>query len=147
MYDMDDAGSGTARVNSAVNDSRAIVDSVRRRGVPDADDTTLVRALYALGWLPRLARLSSRVPALVNALLRLPGVAWVAEQQLLPAVRAAGQGAFVLADGFSCRTQLKELARRQAIHLAQVLSAHLGKHDFHARNSNGSRATKVSTSG
>jgi len=47
MYDMDDAGSGTARVSSAVNDSRAIVDSVRRCGVPDADDTTLVRALYS----------------------------------------------------------------------------------------------------
>lgn len=105
------------------------------------------RSHYELGWLPRLARLSSRVPARVNALLRLPGVAWVAEQQLLPAVRAAGQGAFVLADGFSCRTQLKELAGRQAIHLAELLSEQLGKPDFHARNSNGSRATKASTSG
>ena len=31
----------------------------------------------------------------------------VAEQQLLPAVRAAAPGTIVLADGFSCRTQLR----------------------------------------
>ena len=34
----------------------------------------------------------------------------VAETALLPAVRAAGQHATVLADGFSCRTQLDQLA-------------------------------------
>ena len=34
----------------------------------------------------------------------------VAEHNLLPAVRAAGEGAVVLADGFSCRTQLDDLA-------------------------------------
>ena len=35
----------------------------------------------------------------------------VAETALLPAVRAAEPGAVVLADGFSCRTQLDQLAR------------------------------------
>jgi FAD/FMN-containing dehydrogenase/Fe-S oxidoreductase len=45
----------------------------------------------------------------------------VAEHQLLPAVRAAGPGAVVLADGFSCRTQLDMLAGRDALHLAQLL--------------------------
>ncbi|MGA8117686.1 MAG: FAD-linked oxidase C-terminal domain-containing protein [Actinocatenispora sp.] len=45
----------------------------------------------------------------------------VAESALLPAVRAAG-GATVLADGFSCRTQLDDLADRPGVHLAQLLS-------------------------
>jgi FAD/FMN-containing dehydrogenase/Fe-S oxidoreductase len=45
----------------------------------------------------------------------------VAEHALLPAVRAAPAGARILADGFSCRTQLSDLAGVQAIHLAQLL--------------------------
>jgi Fe-S oxidoreductase len=45
----------------------------------------------------------------------------VAETSLLPAVRAAGDGAVVLADGFSCRTQLDQLAGRRGVHLAQLL--------------------------
>jgi Fe-S oxidoreductase len=49
----------------------------------------------------------------------------VAENALLPAVRAAGEDAVVLADGFSCRTQLEQLADRQGIHLAQLLERHL----------------------
>jgi Fe-S oxidoreductase len=48
----------------------------------------------------------------------------VAEQQLLPAVRAAGPKAVLLADGFSCRTQLADLAGRPAIHLAELLGQH-----------------------
>ncbi|MGV9349303.1 FAD-binding and (Fe-S)-binding domain-containing protein [Streptomyces spiralis] len=45
----------------------------------------------------------------------------VAETALLPAVRAAAADTVVLADGFSCRTQLDALATRTAKHLAQVL--------------------------
>ncbi|MGN6783026.1 MAG: FAD-binding and (Fe-S)-binding domain-containing protein [Marmoricola sp.] len=45
----------------------------------------------------------------------------VAEHQLLPAVRAAGPDAVVLADGFSCRTQLADLADVRAVHLAELL--------------------------
>ncbi|MDI3195450.1 FAD-linked oxidase C-terminal domain-containing protein [Pseudarthrobacter sp. AL07] len=45
----------------------------------------------------------------------------VAEQQLLPAVRAAAPDALVLADGFSCRTQLEDLTDRRGLHLAQLL--------------------------
>jgi Fe-S oxidoreductase len=45
----------------------------------------------------------------------------VAETALLPAVRAAGPDAVVLADGFSCRTQLDHLAARHALHLAELL--------------------------
>ncbi len=47
----------------------------------------------------------------------------VAEHQLLPAVRGAGPEAVVLADGFSCRTQLDDLVGVQALHLAQLLAA------------------------
>ena len=49
----------------------------------------------------------------------------IAEQQLLPAVRKAGPGAVVLADGFSCRTQLDQLAGRRGQHLAELLAARL----------------------
>jgi FAD/FMN-containing dehydrogenase/Fe-S oxidoreductase len=53
----------------------------------------------------------------------------VAETALLPAVRAAVSqtpgGATVLADGFSCRTQLDQLADVQGIHLAELLAARL----------------------
>ena len=46
----------------------------------------------------------------------------VAELQLLPAVRDAGPDAVLLADGFSCRTQLQDLAGRRALHLAELLN-------------------------
>ncbi len=45
----------------------------------------------------------------------------VAEHALLPAVRRAGPDAVVLADGFSCRTQLADLAHVPALHLAQLI--------------------------
>jgi FAD/FMN-containing dehydrogenase/Fe-S oxidoreductase len=47
----------------------------------------------------------------------------VAETALLPAVRKAAPGAVVLADGFSCRTQLDQLAQVRGLHLAQLLSS------------------------
>ena len=59
----------------------------------------------------------------------------VAETALLPAVRDAvrelgvaghaGRAATVLADGFSCRTQLDQLADIQGIHLAELLAERL----------------------
>ena len=48
----------------------------------------------------------------------------VAETALLPAVRDAGD-AVVLADGFSCRTQLDQLAHVRGVHLAQLLASRL----------------------
>lgn len=45
----------------------------------------------------------------------------VAELELLPAVRDLPDGAVVLADGFSCRTQLADLAGRPSLHLAELL--------------------------
>ena len=47
----------------------------------------------------------------------------VAEHDLLPAVREAGAEAVVLADGFSCRTQLDDLAGVGSWHLAELLDA------------------------
>ncbi len=46
-----------------------------------------------------------------------------AESVLLPALRSADPDAVVLADGFSCRTQIHELdsGGREAIHLAELL--------------------------
>lgn len=48
-----------------------------------------------------------------------------AEEQLLPSVRAAEPGTEVLADGYSCRTQLTQLAGQKGRHLAEVLAERL----------------------
>ena len=47
-----------------------------------------------------------------------------AEQVLLPRLRAADAGTVVLADGFSCRTQIHELdsGGHEAVHLAELLA-------------------------
>ncbi|MGN6681570.1 MAG: (Fe-S)-binding protein, partial [Streptosporangiaceae bacterium] len=49
----------------------------------------------------------------------------LAEQVLLPRVREADAGTAVLADGFSCRTQIHELdsGGREAMHLAELLAS------------------------
>ena len=49
----------------------------------------------------------------------------IAERALLPKLRAASPGAVVLADGFSCRTQIHELdsGGREGMHLAELLAA------------------------
>ncbi|GAA0413087.1 FAD-binding and (Fe-S)-binding domain-containing protein [Streptomyces luteireticuli] len=49
-----------------------------------------------------------------------------AEEQLLPSLRE-GPGKLVLADGFSCRTQIGQLAGRRARHLAEVLGEGVGR--------------------
>ncbi|MFJ5264330.1 FAD-binding and (Fe-S)-binding domain-containing protein [Streptomyces sp. NPDC088387] len=50
-----------------------------------------------------------------------------AEEQLLPALREAPDGSVVLADGFSCRTQMEQLAGERGRHLAEVLAETLGE--------------------
>jgi FAD/FMN-containing dehydrogenase/Fe-S oxidoreductase len=47
------------------------------------------------------------------------------ERVLLPAVREAGEGTAIVADGFSCRTQIEQGTERRARHLAQILAAAL----------------------
>jgi FAD/FMN-containing dehydrogenase/Fe-S oxidoreductase len=49
----------------------------------------------------------------------------IAEQQLLPAVEGLGPDGVVLADGFSCRTQLDQLAGHRGLHLAELLADRL----------------------
>ncbi|MHC3469210.1 FAD-binding and (Fe-S)-binding domain-containing protein [Streptomyces sp. 7R007] len=62
-----------------------------------------------------------------------------AEEQLLPAVRSAAPGTIVLADGFSCRTQLEQLAGVRGRHLAEVLAEALdAAEDRNPQDSQGS---------
>jgi Fe-S oxidoreductase len=46
----------------------------------------------------------------------------IAERSLLPAVREADDSTLVIADGFSCRTQIEQGSGRRAMHLAEVLA-------------------------
>jgi Fe-S oxidoreductase len=50
----------------------------------------------------------------------------MAELSLLPAVRAAGAGDVIVADGTSCRHQIQDLAGREAVHSIRVLDRALG---------------------
>ncbi|MCB4768130.1 FAD-binding protein [Ancylobacter sp. Lp-2] len=47
----------------------------------------------------------------------------MAELSLLPAVRKAGPGTLIVADGTSCRHQIHDGAAREAVHVVQVLAA------------------------
>ncbi|HEY2061593.1 MAG TPA: FAD-binding oxidoreductase, partial [Amycolatopsis sp.] len=51
----------------------------------------------------------------------------VAEDRMLPALRAAADSAVVLSDGFSCRTQIEQESGRRAVHLAELLRRGLGR--------------------
>jgi len=46
----------------------------------------------------------------------------IAESRLLPAVRALPEGALLIADGFSCREQVDDLAGIRPLHLAEVIA-------------------------
>ena len=45
----------------------------------------------------------------------------VAEDRMLPAIRAASAETVVVSDGFSCRTQIEQESGRQPVHLAELL--------------------------
>lgn len=47
------------------------------------------------------------------------------EETLLPAVRSADLETLILADGFSCRTQIGQTTARRAVHLAELIAARL----------------------
>ena len=51
----------------------------------------------------------------------------MAELSLLPAVRAAGPDVVLVADGTSCRHQIKDGTGRQALHVAELLQAALAR--------------------
>ena len=46
----------------------------------------------------------------------------MAEASLLPAVRGAGEETVIVADGTSCRHQIKDGAQREAVHVARILA-------------------------
>src|SRR5436305_12774719 len=49
------------------------------------------------------------------------------ERVLLPMVRRAAKETLIIADGFSCREQIRQMTDRQALHLAQVLQMALSE--------------------
>lgn len=49
----------------------------------------------------------------------------IAEHQLLPAIAAAGPDPIVVADGFSCRTQVHDLSDARVITMAQLFAGRL----------------------
>jgi len=68
----------------------------------------------------------------------------MAELSLLPAVRRADEKTLVVADGTSCRHQITDGARREALHVARVLAMSLDSTDF---NPTSSSVTKEKTNG
>ncbi|MFB9775821.1 FAD-binding and (Fe-S)-binding domain-containing protein [Brevibacterium otitidis] len=55
----------------------------------------------------------------------------VGEVALLPALRTADPQTIVLADGYSCRTQISDLTEHAGVHLAELLATHLSP-NWHA---------------
>ncbi len=53
----------------------------------------------------------------------------IAERNLLPAVRNAVEDTYIVADGFSCRLQIADGSRRQAMHMAELLLLAMEKAD------------------
>jgi FAD/FMN-containing dehydrogenase/Fe-S oxidoreductase len=70
------------------------------------------------------------------------------ERVLLPAVRAAPKDTLIIADGFSCRTQIAALTDRRALHPAQVIQialqdARLAARDYPETDRYAERPTKL----
>ena len=52
----------------------------------------------------------------------------IGERVLLPAVRNSDADTLVIANGFSCREQIRQTTGRQTLHLAEVLQLALRRH-------------------
>ncbi|HEY9179379.1 MAG TPA: (Fe-S)-binding protein, partial [Candidatus Baltobacteraceae bacterium] len=63
------------------------------------------------------------------------------ERVILPKVRDLSESALVIADGFSCRHQIEEGARRKPLHLAQVLRLAQEHGETHPQTDGLARAT------
>jgi Fe-S oxidoreductase len=68
----------------------------------------------------------------------------MAELSLLPAVRAADPDALIIADGTSCRHQIRDGAGREAVHAACVLAHALDGGSAAARRRQVGRETELS---
>ena len=67
-----------------------------------------------------------------------------AEDKLMPAVRSAPPDKTIVADGFSCRTQISHLDRSRApVHTAQVLAAALSASDAGSEHRPGGQRSKA----
>jgi Fe-S oxidoreductase len=55
----------------------------------------------------------------------------IAEGRLLPAVRSVSEDTILVADGFSCRTQIEQLAERRPLHTAQLVKLALDRRSGH----------------
>ena len=81
-----------------------------------------------LGWIPGLVTrpIASGCCGMAGAFgyqaEHYPLSMQMAEQALLPAVRSASASTLIVADGFSCRHQIKDGAGRDAMHVASVLA-------------------------
>jgi FAD/FMN-containing dehydrogenase/Fe-S oxidoreductase len=132
-----------ARVSAATRTLAELLASNASWQPPDLHDTEVIAQPHChhhavMGWSAD-ASVLHRAGAAVTRLGGCCGLAgnWgverghydvsvaVAEQQLLPAVRDSGRETVVLADGFSCRTQLEQLAGRRGTHLAELLASAL----------------------
>jgi hypothetical protein len=58
----------------------------------------------------------------------------VGELGVIPKVRGAAKNTLIIADGFSCRTQIEQATDRRGLHLAQVMQMALreGSHEISA---------------
>jgi Fe-S oxidoreductase len=132
-----------ARVRAATRTLAELLTATPGWAPPDLDGVAAVAQPHChqhavMGWQTDAALLA-RAGATVDAVGGCCGLAGnfgverghyevsvaVAQTALLPAVRHAPPGAVMLADGFSCRTQLDQLADVSGIHLAQLLASRL----------------------
>jgi hypothetical protein len=58
----------------------------------------------------------------------------VGERVLLPAVRHASPQTLIVADGFSCREQIRQTTPRKAYHFAELLSRQTGTRAYPLRD-------------
>ena len=135
------AGDGVVALSRAVTTLAELLTSIEHWCPPDLSGTVAVvqphchhRAVLGFDADGEILRRAGVMAQIVDGCCGLAGnfgaerghydisVA-IAENDLLPAVRDA-PGAVVLADGFSCRTQLHQLAARRGLHLAELLASH-----------------------
>ncbi len=133
------AGAGGTRTGAAVRTLAELLTATPGWTPPDLTGAEIVAQPHChhhavLGWSPDAAVLAGTHASIatVGGCCGLAGsfgaerghyeisVA-IAELDLLPAVRAVPATAILAADGFSCRTQLDQLAGRRARHLAEIL--------------------------
>lgn len=142
------AGEGAARVSEAVHTFAEILNLARKRETspwipPDLSGTKVMIQphchQYSVFGFEEDRTLLQATGAEVQILAGCCGLAGnfgmerghydlsvkVAERTLLPALAIADQNTVVLADGFSCRTQVADLSSKRAIHLAQLIADRL----------------------